>query len=244
MIYPGAVWVGGAAAGYARGRNAMRACVLHYTVGVDSTGIGTQGYFNFLVAKDGTVEQFAEADALTFHAGEANPTGPGIEFERLSDAEPLTAEQLAAGGALISWLVGLGIPDTFHDGARIPPAQMSGFVTHRSTQQSQPHSDYVTADDWAAMRSGSTPTIPQEDAVRLIQVQETQEWVLVTANGAERNISPDRVWAYASGGIPTGTMPAAYVDAFVNSVRALVPAGGGGGAACKFQPAPTTFRAV
>lgn len=75
----------------------------------------------------------------------------------------------------------------------------------------------------------SAPTLPlsQEDAVRLVKVRETQEWVLLTANGAERNVSPDRAWEYAGGGIPTGEMPAAYVDALVASVRALVPKSGG-----------------
>lgn len=157
MIYPGAEWNPGAAAGYSKGRNRMRACVLHYTVGVDSSGIGLRGYFTALISKDGRVQQYCEFDALCWHAGEWNGEGPGIEFERLGDWEPLTPEQIAAGGALIRWLIEQGIADYFYDGPRLAVGSYSGFITHRSLQQSQPHSDYVTDEDWAAMRGAPSP---------------------------------------------------------------------------------------
>lgn len=97
--------------------------------------------------------------------------------------------------------------------------------------------DWIAAGALAPAAATTPP--PQEDEMRLIRVQETEEWVLVTPLGYERNITPDRVWAYAAAGIPTGTMPNAYVDAFLGSVMALsddvvrrvaskVPAGGGG----------------
>jgi len=74
----------------------------------------------------------------------------------------------------------------------------------------------------------TTPAPATEDLMRLINVQETAEWVLITPFGAERNISGDRVWNYAAAGIPTGAMPAAYVDAFIGSVVALIPKGTAG----------------
>ena len=160
MRYVNAKWLGGAAAGYALGRNRMRACVLHYTVGRDSRPIGLRGYFHFLIAKDGTVFQFAEADALCWHAGEWNGEGPGIEFERMSDAEPLTPGQIESGGHLIAWLAGLGIADNFYDGPRRAPGSWAGFITHRSLQQSEPHSDYVTETDWRNMRAVTDPPSP------------------------------------------------------------------------------------
>lgn len=150
--YPNAHQNPGAAAGYRNGRSRMRACVLHYTVGVNSSGVGLRGYFHFLVSKDGSVEQYCELSAIAWHAGEWNGEGPGVEFERLGDWEPLTPEQLAAGGALIQWIIEQGIADNFYDGARLAVGSYSGFITHRSLQQSQPHSDYVTEEDWAAMR--------------------------------------------------------------------------------------------
>lgn len=164
MIYPGAIWNPGAKAGYTSGRNRMRACVLHYTVGVDSTGIGLRGYFHFLISKDGTVQQFCEANAIAWHAGEWNGEGPGIEFERMGDWEDLTPEQHAAGGALIRWLIDNGIADDFYDGPRLGVGSYAGFITHRSLQQSQPHSDYVTGDDWAAMRGAPVPVTPRPPA--------------------------------------------------------------------------------
>lgn len=152
MWYPNAIHNPGAAAGYRNGRSRMRACVLHYTVGVDSTGVGLRGYFHFLVSKDGTVQQFCELNAIAWHAGEFNGEGPGVEFERMGDWEPLTFAQIASGGALIQWIIENGIADNFYDGPRLAAGTYSGFITHRSLQQSQPHSDYVTGDDWAAMR--------------------------------------------------------------------------------------------
>src|SRR5262245_40716424 len=99
----------------------MRTVVCHYTVGRNSTGIGTQGYFQFLVARDGRVQQFAEADAVCWHAGDPwNGRGPGVEVEYLpgADAELWTPEQEQSVARLCDWLKGLGIIDAFYDGPR------------------------------------------------------------------------------------------------------------------------------
>ena len=143
MIYPGAVWRPGVNAGYRGGRNLMRLAVCHYTVGSNSLPVMDRGYFNFLVARDGTIYQGAEADAVTWHAGTANPYGPGIEVEYLDEPEGIfTPEAYAATAGLVEWLIGLGIPDAFYDGPRINPGSFSGFLTHRSVQQPDAHSDY------------------------------------------------------------------------------------------------------
>lgn len=164
MIYPGATWRGGAAAGYARGRTPMTTAVCHYTVGRDSTGIGVQGYFNFLVRRNGEVVQFAEADALTWHAGNWNARGPGIEVEYLESYDGpapgniFTGPQLNACGALVRWLAGR-VPLRFYDGARI--SEWAGFITHRSIIQSGDwHYNYWTAEQFAAMVGAAPAPAP------------------------------------------------------------------------------------
>lgn len=135
---------------------------LHYTVGTDSTAIGVNGYFHFLVPKDGTPQQFAPSEAICWDACEWNPTGCGIEFERLSDAEPLTDNQISWGGQIIRWLSEThGIPLVFRDSPddRLPVGTLyQGSVTHRSLHEVQcaEHYDYVTQDDWNRML-GSAP---------------------------------------------------------------------------------------
>lgn len=157
MIFPGAVWDPGRNAGYAAGRNRMRLCVCHYTVGRDSTAIGERGYFHWLVRRDGEIVQFAEADAITWHAGTANQWGPGIEVEYLPgvDDELWTPEAHAATGRLVDWLIGLGISSNFYDGPRIDPSGYEGFLTHRSVQQPDGHSDW-----WPDLPRSSTTGVP------------------------------------------------------------------------------------
>lgn len=234
MIYERAVWWPGAAAGYRWGRTPLLSCVAHYTVGRDSAGIGLRGIFHFLVRRNGEIVQFCEADAKAFHAGDPyNSRGPGIEVEYLPgvDDEMFTGVQLDACGDLVRWLGGLGIPLAYYDDPANRVGDWNGFISHRSiTSNADFHSDYWEQADWARMVSPAPPPV-KEDTMRLIKVKETGEWVLVTPFGAERGISPDRVWEYVAGGIPSGEMPAAYVDAFINSVKALVPKASGGGAA-------------
>jgi hypothetical protein len=143
VIYPAAVWSPGVNAGYKAGRTSMRTAVCHYTVGRNSAPIGLRGYFQFLVARDGTVTQFAEADAVCWHAGTPwNSRGPGIEVEYLDEPAIFTPEAEAATGLLVSWLHDVyGIRTDFYDGPRI--AEWDGFITHRSLIQSgDAHSDY------------------------------------------------------------------------------------------------------
>lgn len=153
MIYPGADWNPGVNAGYAAGRNQMRLCVAHFTVGVDSTPVGLAGYFHFLVSRGGHVQQFAELDALCWHAGQANKYGPGIEVEYLPgvDAEVFTGPQRAACGLLVEWVHQQDIPKTYYDGPRVDPALTTGFISHRSILQTDPHTDWWPQADWDAM---------------------------------------------------------------------------------------------
>lgn len=157
--YPHAAWNPGANAGYNAGRTPVDSVVCHYTVGRNSTGIGLQGYFHFLVSRDGHVQQFAEADAVCWHAGDPwNGRGPGIEVEYLpgADDDIFTPEADAATGLLVEWLHDeWGVPLDFYDGSRV--AAFPGFITHRSLiQTGDPHSDY-----WPYLpRPAAPPTAP------------------------------------------------------------------------------------
>jgi hypothetical protein len=139
-------------AGYRAGRTNMRTAVCHYTVGRDSTGIGKQGYFQFLIARNGTIQQFAEVDAVNWHAGSPwNGRGPALEIEYLPghDDEVFTVVQRDATRAVCEWLRDeWGIPFAYYDGPRI--SDHHGFITHRSLIQSgDPHSDFWPAEDAA-----------------------------------------------------------------------------------------------
>lgn len=141
---PYALWNPGVNAGYRAGRNNMSAAVCHYTVGRDSTGIGKQGYFHFLISRDGRIQQFAEVDAVCWHAGSPwNGRGPGIEVEYLDEPTIFTPEAEDAAGALVDWLCeewGFNHSD-FYDGPRTSDAH--SFITHRSLiQTGDAHSDY------------------------------------------------------------------------------------------------------
>jgi N-acetylmuramoyl-L-alanine amidase len=154
--YPGAQVNPGAAAGWAKGRTPVAAVVCHYTVGKNSTGIGLDGIFHWLVSRDGHIQQFAEASALCWHAGEANGRGPGIEIEFLDEPEGIFTDPARdATSGLIHWLnQQWGVPLDYYDGDRIPPNQMGCFVAHRSIQQTDGHSDYWPRPDWDRMVAG------------------------------------------------------------------------------------------
>lgn len=171
-VYPGALWNPGVNAGYQAGRTTMIDTVCHYTVGVDSTGIGLRGYFHWLVARDGTIQQFAEADAVTWHAGEFNPYGPGIEIEYYPDvdAEVFTAVQRTACAGLVQWLsTEWAVPLLYHNGVHdTTPGSWNGFISHRSLIQSEQHSDYWPDTDWAAM-VGETPSPPYPEETMMLE---------------------------------------------------------------------------
>lgn len=162
MRYPNAIWTPGVNAGYRSGRTTMQSVVCHYTVGRNSIPIGERGYFNFLVARDGTVYQFAEADAICWHAGTPwNMYGPGIEVEYLPgyDDELFTPEAYHSTALLVDWLcANFGLPPAFYDGPRI--SFFNGFITHRSLiQTGDYHSDW-----WPELPTDTTPTpLPPED---------------------------------------------------------------------------------
>jgi hypothetical protein len=178
--YPKAVVELGANAGYKQGRSWMHAVVCHYTVGRNSTPIGLRGFFNFLVTRDGTVVQFAEVDAVTWHAGEWNAEGPGIEVEYLDEETIFTPEALAATGELVRWLGSeWGVPLVYHDGERVAPGGWRGFISHRSLIQREQHHDYWPVEDWTTMT-----TIEGDDVtLALFRAPNGQLWI---CNGPTR----------------------------------------------------------
>lgn len=149
-------------ANYEQGRVRKQAVKLHYTVGVNSTGKGKQGFFQFLVPRAGVPTQFAPSDAVNWDSGVWNDAGPGIEFEYYppNDGPPpaniVTQSQIEWGGKIIHWLAQTdGYPLSFYDGPRITEASgFRGFITHRSLVQKEAHSDYITYDQWNAMVGG------------------------------------------------------------------------------------------
>lgn len=159
LWYPGAAVDPGRAAGYALGRTQMATVVAHFTVGRDSTNIGRAGYFHWLVRRDGAIVQFAETDALTWHVGDWNGFGPGIEVEYLPGVDDVVFTDAArsACGGLVRWLnTEWGFPLDYYDGARIPPI-WRGFIAHRSVLGGD-HTDYWPREDWDRMVAGPAPT--------------------------------------------------------------------------------------
>ncbi len=134
---------------------------------------GKQGYFNFYCPREERAVQFAEGDALTWHAGEWNDQGPGSETGTdRDDSVAYTDHQLDDLGRIAHWLHDrYGIPlDRFYDtggdnGARRSEGSTAGLcITHRSLAQSGGwHSDYLTADEWKRAIRTTAPTPIEED---------------------------------------------------------------------------------
>lgn len=165
---PGAYHDPGENAGYRSGRSRMDRAVAHYTVGSDSRNVGRDGYFHFLIHRDASREngctQYAEIDAVTWHgykAGhyDANSAGPGIEWERrvvggindegLSDAEPLTPNQIEWGARLVPFLAEWGIPPALYDGPRYGCDHWRGWVNHQALDSDR--SDGLLRSEWDAI---------------------------------------------------------------------------------------------
>jgi hypothetical protein len=164
--YPSAEQDPGRAAGYALGRTQMVTTVCHFTVGRDSTAIGRDGYFHWLIRRDGTVVQFAEVDALTWHAGDWNRFGPGIEVEYLPGVDDVIFTDAArdACGGLVRWLIDeWGFPGDYYDGPRIDPV-WHGFIAHKSLLGGD-HTDYWPREDWDRMVTPPAPTPKEHDMV-------------------------------------------------------------------------------
>lgn len=159
--YPQATRMPGAAANWAKGRTPVRTVICHFTVGRDSTSIGVNGYFHWLVRRNGEIVQFCETSALAWHAGnEGNPVGPGIEVEYLpgADDDIFTPEARAACGALVRWLhTEWSVPlDFFDPEQRMPLPLPPGFVAHRSLPN-QDHTDTWPRADWDQMIGSPQP---------------------------------------------------------------------------------------
>jgi hypothetical protein len=198
MRYSLAVWDPGVNANYNAGTSTMQAVVCHYTVGRDSRPIGRRGYFNFLVARDGMVYQFAPADAINWHAGLPwNLYGPGIEIEYLPgyDDEIFTLEAYHSTALLVEWLsTTYNIPLDFYDGERIK--QFNGFITHRSLiQTGDAHSDW-----WPELPITHNPKPPpKEDEMKGIFVSDS------TPGG------DGKVW-FLNNGVRTYARSPRYID--------------------------------
>lgn len=212
---PGAIQRPGLNAGYRVGRSQMRLGVCHFTVGTDSTPIGDRGYFNILFPKVGPPIQFAETDAVTWHAAEYNPYGPGAEWERLPTgeyvrpglqrAEPLTADQIVWGGRWVDHCAEWGIPKVLYDGPRFEVLNLgfSGQVNHGDL--SDQRSDGLTPEEWALIVGGSpasleddviyrlTADIPNVAAAGSLWGYTTSRWIAVpglSAGVAAQDIDP------------------------------------------------------
>jgi hypothetical protein len=209
MKYPGAVWRPGTNAGYRAGRNSMETAVCHYTVGRNSRPIGDRGFFQFLISRDGEVTQFAEADAVCWHAGDPwNRRGPGIEIEYLDEDTIFTDAQLEACADLIAWLP---IPEVFYDGPRV--GSHVGFITHRSLLQSgDAHHDYWPEEDWAAMTAPVVPVpAPPVDTKKELDMElivhnldDDRFWYFPPFCHVPEWIEPAWKDKYAAAGIPVG----------------------------------------
>lgn len=113
---------------------------------------------------------YAETPAITWHAAEYNPYGPGIEFERLvtgglndeglSEAEPLTDNQIDWGQRIVAHLAEWGIPVVMYDGPRFHAGGWAGWVNHQALDSQR--SDGLTRAEWQQIAGGSAPT-PDDD---------------------------------------------------------------------------------
>ena len=171
---PGLVRDPGVNAGYRGGQSEMVSFVIHNTAGAygGDYSVGKQGYFNFYVPRERPPVQFAEADAITWHAGAWNGLGPGMELERLNDNWAYTDQQIEWGGRIMRWVhEKYGVPLNFYDTGgnndlRIasPNACRGLYITHRSLNQMGGwHYDYINQDEWNRMTGGGAPPPSQEE---------------------------------------------------------------------------------
>ena len=234
-VYPGAVWRPGVNAGYRAGRTPVSAVVCHYTVGRNSSGIGLQGYFQFLVARDGTVEQYAEADAVCWHGGSPwNGRGPGIEIEYLPgvDDDIFTPAAYDATARLCQWLHDEWlVPFDFYDGPRVTDHR--GFITHRALiQTGDAHSDY-----WPTLpRVGDEPEQKDRMNPELWQDATGAVWVYDPNNHTKTHLRTSEALGAMQAirtlaGLNPNWIRNGTTDALLADAREVFPAGGGGGAA-------------
>jgi N-acetylmuramoyl-L-alanine amidase len=186
---PGAYRDPGVNAGYNAGHSTMQRAVAHYTVGQDSRNSGRDGYCHFVVHKDVSREngctQYAEINAVTWHAAnQGNPYGPGIEWERmttggqndegLSNADPLTDNQIAWGQKLVAFLAEWGIPAELYNGPRfggdvMPGGNYCGWVNHHDLDDQR--TDGLLRAEWDQIAGGSAPApapVEEDDMLVLL----------------------------------------------------------------------------
>lgn len=161
----GLVHLPGRNAGYRAGRIRLRTPIRHETVGTNSRQIGINGYFQFLLPKEGPAEQYCEWDAIAWHACEWNLWGFGLECERFP-GEPMTANQVwwaayiilavqeHTGQALTLDWIDYAIPN--------PASGPVGYANHGALliRACDPHSDGWTFDEWQQIIrtiGGATP---------------------------------------------------------------------------------------
>jgi hypothetical protein len=189
-------------ANYRRGRNTMRMPVWHWTVGRDSYGIcKNQGLCHILLPKVGVPWQFAEIDALCFHAyhetyGKYNDDGPGMEEERFPD-EPLTPDQILWSGRIVEWLdKEWGVPPVHYWGPRFAwnQANFHGHVNHADLH---PNNDGVSQSEWVAIAAPAAPTPTKKDDDPMLYVfnphASSEIWCF--AGNSRRHVTPDE-WAF------------------------------------------------
>lgn len=193
-------WVNGATirpglnAGYRAGRNLMRGGIIHITAGVNSGGlIQRKGLAQFLLGHPGqdALVQYAEIDAVCYHACEWNHVAFGVEVEKLR-VEHLTDEvQIESLATIVSAAAGLGVPiGPYHRGDHdVPVREMPvPYVSHSSLAQRacDRHYDWLPEEDMARVfalagtedemrprlvkfRTGNGATDPTEPTIWLVQ---------------------------------------------------------------------------
>lgn len=166
---PGLIHDPGQGAGYQAGKNRMYMAVNHDTGGTNSYYIckeGRPGYntglCQILLPKVGVPWQFTEIDAVCYHAGSAqygdyNPSGPGLEVERLQ-GEDLSPDQVYWLREIFAWMEGeWGFPNVHYWGGLFPAwqADFHGWVNH---SQIHPNPDGLSQAEWALIHAGSPVT--------------------------------------------------------------------------------------
>jgi hypothetical protein len=84
-----------------------------------------QASSHFWISKTGVIEQYVDTDVKAWAEGDGNPNFWSIEFEGMT-GEPLTPEQITAGGRLCAWLHAI---DPFPLVVNTDPFQ-SGYTPH------------------------------------------------------------------------------------------------------------------
>jgi hypothetical protein len=235
---PGATHDPGRNAGYNSGFNSLQLAVAHFTVGSDSRGIARQGFFHFLVHQDefreGGCTQYAEIDAVTWHAGgssgmpDANDRGPGIEFERMvtgppgpdgiSEAEPLTPNQIRWGQRIAKFCAEWGIPAVLYDGPRYGARDWHGWVNHHDLDKDR--SDGLTIAEWNLIISpgGNSPKTRSIKVPQVVTVEGVPFRAFLVDNVTQKELRGEGTGAYgipkeAQEAIDAGALPC-YMNRF------------------------------